>query len=247
MISVRVQVRTPNLDATRKTLAGMGRTPPPPAIAQMYDEWAFLYGSFIRRRYNTFSRGGGNWPPLKQATIGARRVGTARSRAAAANSKGDARSSLAFDRRGALVRADRKVSILKDTGQLFNALSINARGNVKKYVPYGVRFGIGGPARHAAIKRALAAGKGANTRGTNKGDANRQKLAQALRGQRSGSRASGRRTGAITIGRLAAIHDQGLGHNPKREIIVPPDAATLRRMSRIASATMHRTLTGGAR
>ena len=54
-------------------------------------------------------------------------------------------------------------------------------------------------------------------------------------------RASGRKGGKVstlTIGRLAAIHDQGEGHNPRRQIIAQPDQQTIAGMARDAQAML---------
>lgn len=42
---------------------------PGAALKAIYKQWATLYLSFIRRRYNDLSRTGGEWPPLHPKTI----------------------------------------------------------------------------------------------------------------------------------------------------------------------------------
>ncbi len=41
----------------------------------MFIQWGVRYFAFLRTRYRRFSRGGGDWPKLKPATIKARRGG----------------------------------------------------------------------------------------------------------------------------------------------------------------------------
>lgn len=225
MISARVTIRTPGLDRTQQALAGMNRVPPPPAVARMYDQWAKRYEVFVRRRFNAYSRGGGDWPALALSTVRARRAAGRGSLGAAGSND---RSSLAR-KAGRLVDAGRTVTILKDTGALFNALTIAAPGNIKTFIPNGVRFGIGGPAIHPR-------------------KAQQQRLRREINKVRRSLGASGRKGGKVstlTIGRLAAIHDQGEGHNPRRQIIAQPDQQTIAGMARDAQAMLAVLMKGG--
>lgn len=111
-----------------------------PIPKTVLNQWATRYYSFARERFARFSRGGGNWKPLKRRR-----------------------------RRGALSRA----SILIDTGTLFGSL-----GQYRKFFRDGVEVGYSGPARHPKA--------------------------------------------GMTVARLAAIHNFGLGNMPQREIIVEP-------------------------
>ncbi len=89
-------------------------------VRRAFRQWAFQYLVFTRRRFNTFSRGGGDWRPLAPSTIKERRKG----------------------------RGTGMPAILRNTGVLFNALELNATGNIVRYVQNGVQVGIGGPAVH---------------------------------------------------------------------------------------------------
>lgn len=42
-------------------------------VRKALKQWGFRYRVFLKDRYITFSRGGGNWEPLKQSTINRRR------------------------------------------------------------------------------------------------------------------------------------------------------------------------------
>ena len=148
------------------------RSPVPSPINDAFKQWSFRYRSAMRERYDRFSKGGGNWPPLKAATIARRRHG-----------KGGR-----FQRGGkALARAvssgGGSVSILRDTGTMFMVFSPifkHLAGQYEKRVPFGIVVGYGGSERHPE--------------------------------------------GKMTVARLAEIHHKGLGHNPKRTLLIdPPD------------------------
>lgn len=111
---------------------------------EMFTQWAGVYAAFSRRRFDAYSRGGGDWKPLALSTVRAR-AKAARGRAGkGGGSKAGrgARSSLAIGRGGRLVSAGRTVSILRNTGILFNALTIGAKGNLVQNAPYAVIYGF---------------------------------------------------------------------------------------------------------
>ena len=93
----------------------------------MYKQWSVRYSAFVRRRFNTFSRGGGNWKPLKDSTKKGRKRGKGAGSAA----------------------------ILKDTSTMFGGLTIGARGNLNKRIAGGVEFGFGGNDRHPEGKMTI--------------------------------------------------------------------------------------------
>lgn len=133
------------------------------AFGAMRLQWAKRYEAFARKRYNANSRGGGDgtWPALAFSTLAARTQGpnTARTRGKRVNGKMmfDPRAgyvSLARDtkRGGELVPAivlresgdnfSISANILKDSGILFNALTIGQIGNRVEAIPFGVRYGF---------------------------------------------------------------------------------------------------------
>lgn len=112
--------------------------------------WAVRYRSYAQLRFDTFSKGGGNWRALAASTIKARRSG---------KTKRKGFSSLA-DKRGKLVSATKQVAILKDTGLLFAALQpvfIGTPGALEETIEFGIRVGYGGPMRHGSGGRATIA------------------------------------------------------------------------------------------
>lgn len=92
-------------------------------------QWALTYLSFAQKRFDRFSRGGGNWPPLKATT----------------------------KRRKA--RKGRSLSILRDRNLLFEALTptfTRKPGGLQQDIPSGVRAGYGGSARYPGSKMSIA-------------------------------------------------------------------------------------------
>lgn len=101
----------------------------------IFKQWAFAYRVFARRRFNVFSRGGGDWPPLKKSTIAGRRVGKR------------------------IGQVGRRVSILRDTGTLLAALEPRMSrppGLLERIFSEGVEVGFGGPARHPKGRATIA-------------------------------------------------------------------------------------------
>lgn len=101
-------------------------------IRKAIKQWAVRYRSFVRERFDKFSKGGGNWRPLSKRTLAGRRKG-----------KGVG-----------LVAA-----ILRDTGTLMAALQptfTRKPGALERNIPFGVRVGFGGPAKHKGGKATIA-------------------------------------------------------------------------------------------
>lgn len=170
-------------------------------LERCFRRWAMRYRSFAQRRFARLSRGGGEWAPLKPATIRRRRTGRGeyhlgRTRGAALQklkrmargAEGDDGKTIRIQKRIAAVLGN--VAILRDTGALFAALQPTldtSTAAIEEIVQRGIRVGYGGPHRHPK--------------------------------------------GKATIADIAAFHDTGAGRLPKRQIIVDPDAATQRGMA----------------
>lgn len=197
MITATVDVK---LDGMAKFKSSLDKNPSAGPIMDALKQWAVRYRAFVQRRFDRFSKGGGDWPALAESTIRGRRQGT---------SKATKRSSLARrpvrDEDGKIVghrpvQATKKnaqgkvmgvsVSILRDTGTLFAALApqfTNAPGALQQFGALSVEVGFGGAASHPGA--------------------------------------------GITVAELAFAHQIGHGRLPPREIIVEPDAETLRGMA----------------
>lgn len=114
MISATVNIK---LSALRKFKEQIAKGEGP--VKKGLKQWAAIYRSFLQLRYDRFSKGGGNWPPLSEATIARRRKG----------------------------KGKRRVSILVDTGTLKAALNptFSGRpGSIENYTKFGVEVGYGG-------------------------------------------------------------------------------------------------------
>lgn len=168
----------------------------------MWIQWAARYRSFAQQRFDRYSRGGGDWPPLKPGTIRARlRATVTRTRfhnrrfRGEISPEGQAYNVVKAEKRARrelkrYQRGLKRFAILRDTGILFAALQprfVGAPGQYQGKIPAGVRVGYGGPGRHPTDGR--------------------------------GSEA--------TIAEIAMFHDTGAGLLPRREIIVGPDRQTI--------------------
>jgi len=214
-------------DRIAQGLAGGGDGNP---IRRAFRQWAHIYRAFLQRRFNRFSRGGGDWKPLAKSTILGRRAsrgGTRRQKITRARktearaasrldkltAKGQGGSEKADRARGQIARAAKTIreqptmagiSILRDKGLLFNVTApdfTGAPGQLQEDIPFGMRVGFGGPARHP--------------------------------------------DGTATIADIAGFHQKGGPHLPIRKIIVPPDDPTQRKMASVMDTALQ-TLAGEA-
>ena len=164
--NVKVDLRPLERFAGRLETGLRAGTPP---VGDAFKQWAVRYRSFVQERFDRFSKGGGDWPPLAESTKRQRRAGRKGPR-----TKGG--------RAGKAGAAAGVFSILRDKlSSLLTALTpvfIGIAGQLEERIPFGVRVGYGGPGRHPE--------------------------------------------GQATIFDIATFHQEGKGHNPRREIIVDP-------------------------
>jgi hypothetical protein len=110
---------------TKKSFESTSKNPTP-----VQRKWGRFILSFLQRRFNKFSRGGGNWKPLKKATI-------ARRKKPAKGKKG----------------GSRVAAILVDTRSVFNALKPGKKGNLfiafKRFRRSGIRVGYNEQDKHS--------------------------------------------------------------------------------------------------
>lgn len=102
-------------------------------IGKAIKQWAVIYRGFAYRRFDKFSKGGGDWPKLAESTLEKRRPGTAKK----------------IKVSGKAIKTG--VAILRDTGMLMNALVPTFTGNpgaLEKDIPFGVVVGFGGTGKH---------------------------------------------------------------------------------------------------
>lgn len=132
-----------NIDPLRRFSAGLNNqiAGAPGPVSEMFERIGIRLLAFFGKRYDRLSRGGGEWAPLAPSTIAGRRKGprvqgARRSRAAVE----------ALRRRG--VRTAGRAAILKDRGQLRQAMNVGAAGNTLRRVRGGIVVGIGGEQIH---------------------------------------------------------------------------------------------------
>lgn len=226
MVTARVIVNTAPLTKLKQQLGSVSRTEGHPAWASMRTQWGRRIEAFTRRRFDRYSKGGGDWPPLALRTVNARR--RAGSTSPFAGKKITRRNGLdgvtnnsgrrlvaqavARDttRGGGIVRTTRRAAILVNTGTLKAAITIGVQGNLFRSIPGGVRYGIeGGMSRTARKVTTTTPGKNGKRR--------HKSVAASL-------------SGRATLGQIAKWHQTGAGRLPKREIVVRPDAETVKGM-----------------
>lgn len=218
-------------------LAASFANPQSQFIRDATTQMAKRYEVFALRRYDLYSRGGGDWAPLSINTIegipgfykGRRKGGRSRGGVNFGGGRDGrgARSSLARDTsktgKGKLVRAGGTFTILKDRGLLRNAIQIGNVGNALTPITNGVRFGFS-QATHPAKPKSVVEASGSTTgRGDSRGGVNVPR----------GTKGTGGASRAISYAELAAIHHHGneKKHLPARRILVLPDQATKRLMA----------------
>jgi hypothetical protein len=232
MVEVKVQVDLKPLQrfnsAVQEGFANPNASGNP--VRTAIKQWSARYRGFVRDRFDRYSKGGGDWPPLALGTTRGRRdvrkrairlrklkkelrslTGKKGSSGWAAKmkkkrdqidkviqgNKNRTRTSTARDTRrgGIIVSAGGElmatVTILRDTGMLFNALDPNVEGRpgaLSRDVPFGIEVGYGGPGRYPG--------------------------------------------GGPSISDIASFHNEGGGRLPKREIIVAPSEQVIEAMEK---------------
>lgn len=150
-VSVTVTIDVKGLKGVQNLLRNGSASP---VRRAMFNQWAARYSTFTRRRFERLSRGGGEWPPLAPSTIAKRRTGGkfrkyGQTRADAVRDiKERLRTGKGRTGRATLLKdlkhltSGAGVAILRDTGILFNAITIGQYGNLTREIPDGVRYGF---------------------------------------------------------------------------------------------------------
>lgn len=122
--------------------------------------WGELARAFWLVRFDTFSKGGGTWAPLKAATIRAKQQSATKS---GRKPRRKGRGKVIQIVRGGVASlqlvAAGTASILVDKGILKGALSVAtvAPGALQERIPGGLRVGYGGGAAHPSGRGTIAA------------------------------------------------------------------------------------------
>jgi hypothetical protein len=232
-ISVSVKSALPGIEAIIG--ACKGNEFRAPEFDTMRKQWTDRYETFVKRRFDDFGRGGGDWPALALSTIEARR-GPAKGRkgkgGGSAGGKG-ARTSLARDtqRGGVLVGTGRTVTILRDTGMLRMALAVGSVGNYAGETGAGIEFGFDGTphtSKADALNKKSKSAFAKAMRATTKKSYDKARAAGL--DARWGARRAGRRQSA-TIADIARWHNEGTPKMPQRLILAKPDTRTATAMA----------------
>lgn len=132
MIQMTVKI---DLDGLKRALSNIS----PEQMAPVFRNWGRVYSSFLYERFDKFSKGGGDWKPLAESTIMARRHGMGGRYKRGRKAYNKAKAS-----------GGGQVSILRDTGILLNALdpTMKAPGNRREVTRDGIIVGFGGKDKH---------------------------------------------------------------------------------------------------
>lgn len=233
MVTARVVVNTQALDRLKRSVGSVSRSQGHPAWTDMRRQWGVVMEAFTRRRFDRYSKGGGDWPPLALRTVNARRrAGTTSAfggnKIVRKGGKDGIKNKAGFrlvaqarardtTRGGGIVGTTRRAAILVNTGTLKAALQLGFNGNEFRPIPGGVRYGIQGGVSRTVRKVSTAAG----------GKKRRRRLSASLAGK-------------PTVGQIAKWHQTGAGRLPRRTIVVPPDAETRKRLERSLSSAVTR-------
>jgi hypothetical protein len=229
----------------RDDLEGVGSGPVRTAIRQC----GTIYMGAMRERFAANSRGGGDWPALKPSTVLSRKYKGRASKKAlgpqarTAHLTDDQRKLFSRTQREAKKRltAQLRASGVKDAAKRAAAL---ARAQAYQAVR---RAGGSALTRRQVARNLIAAGNVAILRNTgvlfgaltvgaagNVREDIRNGIRVGIGGPASHS------GGKLTIGQLAAMHNNGEGRLPRRPIIVQPSPDTARRMVQVMTEGMRR-------
>lgn len=148
MSAVTLNIR-PLLKFDRAVMAGLKGGAQSNEIRRGFKQMAVVFRAWAKERFSTFSRGGGDWAALKPSTVARRKKGKARKLSMTRGGKTRTKTVSAGT-----------VSILYDTKTLFGGLDPTfnpSKGAMQKDIPFGIRVGFGGAARHPKGKGASIA------------------------------------------------------------------------------------------
>lgn len=208
--SITVKIKLRRLERFKSQVAADLQNSTQGPVRKALKQWAVRYRSFLQERFDAYSKGGGDWPPLSPATIARRRSGSASKTKKktkpppkqgaissffqyvlgkkTTESKKPEKKKKKVSKKPAK-KKEKLVAILRDLGILYAVLSptfSGKPGSLEVHEPFGVTIGYGGPHKH--------------------GD------------------------GKVTIADIASFHQTGDGV-PQRKIIVPPVTSVLTLMA----------------
>lgn len=128
MVEGTVHVDLEPLRAYRSALEADLRLRANGPVRKAFKQWAARYRAFLRERFSTYSRGGGDWKALAPSTIARRRKG-----------------------KGSKQFAVGTAAILIDKAIMFAALDPVFKGKpgqLEEPIDFGIRVGFGGGGQH---------------------------------------------------------------------------------------------------
>ena len=242
-------VRIPYAELDKFTASvqqSMSGKSPHPAWAACWKRWAWYYRTFAKERFYRFSRGGGDWAPLKASTIRKRRNYTKPQRAYRSKLRTAQAAQLRLGKASAAnsKRAtSASVKRLQKARERYAATSAKVQAAKQK-----VSEGIASIA--ILIDTAIMVG-GLNPAFTPASGALEQFIDGGIRVGYGGPVGHKGRDGKVkaTIAQIAEWHQSGTPNMPARKHIVPPDDPTKEKFTKEgqrALAAVWRDATGGA-
>lgn len=198
-------------------------------ITKAFKQWGAIYRSFIKERFDIFSRGGGDWPPLAQSTMLARR-GPAGSK----KSKVDARKK-AGQLRKRINKLTKRLSSMKPAKR---GKTIKAANTRKRIVEQIKRAKESFKKNKDMSKRKFAILRDTGTLFAalspvfvNKPGSIEETIPYGINVGYGGN--SSHPKGKATVADIANFHQIGAGHLPVRKIIVSPPAPVIEAMTTV--------------
>lgn len=201
----------------------------PGPYTDMKTQWGSIYQGAMLRNFDTASRGGGDWAPLTLDTILNRKAG--KGGGTRREQRASARGQLRGVRDTKAARASGATLSIRNRQQLKNNLKANLHNERSA-------------SKRTKIKNKIAALTGsAGTTILKDSGQLRMSLSiggngfQVTRGRASitmGFASIPHKGSGATLAQIASWHNDGAGHNPKRTILIAPDASVVRRMAAAA-------------
>ena len=197
-------------------------------IRMAFKQWAVRYRVFVQRRFDLYSRGGGDWAPLKTSTIKGRKKGSSKNAAlVAAIRKNQQRVAKIKSAKSSKLRPQDKSAKIKNLGaKIYKARKEMAAAKASGSKPQRKRSGQGG----VLILRDTGLLFAALNPTLNTDGGTEEHVPGGIIVGYGGPARHG--NGVATIADIASYHDQGAGHLPQRQIIVEPDDDTNAKMAK---------------
>jgi len=208
-------------------------------IRMAMHQWAVRYRSFLQRRFLAYSRGAGDWPPLRPSTIRRRRsalkTGLNRARASFKSAKARLQNAIAAGTNTAARR--RRLEAAQEKNYAAARRLLDAERARQLQIETGTGTGIA-ILRDTGLLFAALTPEFVGAEG--------QYQLDVEDGVLVGFGGPGAHPdGKATIADIAGFHQSGSGRLPQRRIVVPPDDQTQAAMQGDMRRAIDRLLGGG--